>query len=225
MKRLLSPGLLLAAALFAAPAYAQKTAAAGACSPQGDATKPKEQALNVLKARTEAATDDDVDDTADIQALLEPGDDTLRWTSDTAVDITAFVMDVRDGGPASSNCHSSNPADHDTILDLSPDANVFDAGHRIVAVITPRGRRIMAGNGVDWSTNAIQSAYTRHYVTIRGWLLFDTAAAGRSLNSAALAKNAITRATAWEIHPVTSIELDTNSLEQQQLAPSTETPW
>jgi len=224
MKRLLRLGLLLAAALLAAPAYAQKPAASGGCPPQGDATKPKEQALNVLKARTEAATDDDVDDTADIQALLEPGDDTLRWSSDTAVEITAFVMDVRDGGPASSNCHSSNPADHDTILDLSPDANVFDAGHRIVAVITPQGRRIMAGNGVDWSTNAIQAAYTRHYVKIVGWLLFDTAAAGRSLNSAALAKNGITRATAWEIHPVTSIELDTNSLEQQQLVPSTESP-
>ena len=176
--------------------------------------------MNALKARTEEPTDDDVDDTADIGGLLEPGDDTLRWTSDTAVEITAFVLDVRDGGPASSNCHSPNPADHDTILDLSPSANVFDAGHRIVAVITPQWRRIMAGNGVDWSTNAIQAAYTRHYVTIRGWLLFNSAAAGRSLNSAPLAKNGITRATAWEIHPVTSIALDTDSLEQQQLAPT-----
>jgi hypothetical protein len=224
MKRLLRPGLALATALFATAAYAQKPAASGGCPPQGDATKPKEQALNVLRARTDAATDDDVDDTADMAALLEPGDDTLRWTSDTAVEITAFVMDVRDGGPGSSNCQSSNPADHDTILDLSPSANVFDGGHRIVAVITPQGRRIMAGNGVDWSTNAIQAAYARRYVKIVGWLLFDTAAANRSLNSASLAKNGITRATAWEIHPVTSIELDTDGLEQQQLAPSTETP-
>jgi hypothetical protein len=220
MKRFLPPGLVFAAALLAAAAYAQKPAAAGGCPPEGDATKPKEQQLNVLKARTEEATDDDVDDTADVGALLEPGDDTLRWTSDTAVEITAFVLDVRDGGPASSNCHSANPADHDTILDLSPSANSFDAGHRIVAVITPQGRRIMAGNGVDWSTNAIAAAYTQHYVTIRGWLLFNTAVAGRSLNSAPLAKNGITRATAWEIHPVTSIELDTDSLEQQQLAPA-----
>jgi hypothetical protein len=224
MKRLPPPGFLVAAILFAAAAHAQQPAAAGGCPPQGDAVKAKEQQLNILKARTEEPTDDDVDDTADVQALLEPGDDTLRWTSDTAVEITAFVLDVRDGGPASSNCHSSNPADHDTILDLSPSANVFDAGHRIVAVITPQGRRIMAGNGVDWSTNAIQAAYTRHYVTVRGWLLFNGAAAGRSLNSAPLAKNGITRATAWEIHPITSIALDTYSLEQQQLAPSAESP-
>ena len=178
----------------------------------------------MLKARTDEATDDDVDDTADIGGPARARRRHPALDLDTAVEITAFVLDVRDGGPTSSNCHSSNPADHDTILDLSPSANVFDAGHRIVAVITPQGRRIMAGNGVDWSTDAIQAAYTRHYVTIRGWLLFDTAAAGRSLNSAPLAKNGITRATAWEIHPVTSIELDTDSLEQQQLAPSTETP-
>lgn len=219
MKRLLRPSLFFGVALFAAAAYAQNPAPAGGCPPQGDATKSKERQLNVLKARTDAPTDDDVDDTADIGALLEPGDDTLRWTSDTAVEITAFVLGVRDGGAASSNCHSSNPADHDTILDLSADANAFDAGHKIVAVITPQGRRIMAGNGVDWSIGAIAAKYTQHYVTIRGWMLFNTAAAGRSLNSAPLAKNGITRATAWEIHPVTSIELDTNSLEQQQLTP------
>ena len=222
MKRSPSPALLLAAALLAANARAQEPART--CPPEGDATRAKEQQLNVLKARTAEPTDDDVDDTATVGALLEPGDDTLRWTPDTAVEITAFVLDVRDGGPASSNCHSSNPADHDTILDLSPSANSFDAGHRIVAVVTPQWRRTMAGNGVDWSTNALAAKYTRHYVTIRGWLLFNTAVAGRSLNSAPLAKNGITRATAWEIHPVTSIALDTDSLEQQQLAPSGESP-
>jgi hypothetical protein len=202
--------------LFAASAAAAdgQDSASGGCPPRGDATKSKEQQLNVLKARTDAPSDDDVDDTANINALLEPGDDTLRWTSDTAVEITAFVLGVRDGGAASSNCHSSNPADHDTILDISADANVFDAGHRMVAVITPQWRRIMAGNGADWSTSAIQAKYTQKYVTIRGWLLFNSEAAGRSLNSAPLVRSNITRATAWEIHPVTSIALVSNTFEQ-----------
>ena len=213
MKRLRLPLCLLFAAAIAAAAQAQAPAAAG-CPPQGDAAKPKEQQLNILKARAEEPSDDDVDDTATIGALLEPGDDTLRWSSDTAVEITAFVLGVRDGGPASSNCHSGNPADHDTILDLSPGANVFDGGHRMVAVVTPQWRRIMAGNGADWSTAALGAKYTQQYVTLRGWLLFDTAAAGRSLNSAPLAKNGITRATAWEIHPVTSIAIVTNTFEQ-----------
>ena len=213
MKRCRLPLCLLFAVAIAAAAKAQAPAAAG-CPPRGDATKPKEQRLNVLKARTEAPSDEDIDDTATIGALIAPGDDTLSWSPDTAVEITAFVLGVRDGGPASSNCHSANPADHDTILDLSPGANVFDAGHKMVAVITPRGRRLMAGNGVDWSTSTIAAKYTQQYVTIRGWLLFDTAAAGRSLNSAPLARNNITRATAWEIHPVTSIVIVTNTFEQ-----------
>ncbi len=210
---------LLLAAAVAAAASAQDPAAGG-CPPQGDATKPKQQQLNQLKARTEEPSDDDVDDTADISALIAPGDDTQRWQSDTAVEITAFVLDVRDGGMASSNCHSSDPADHDTILDLSPGANVSDASHKMVAVITPQWRRIMAGNRVDWSTRAIRAKYTQQYVTIRGWLLFNTEVAGRSLNSTSLPGANITRATAWEIHPITSIKLNTDSFEQQaRLAP------
>jgi len=205
---------LLLGAAVAAAANGQDPAAGG-CPPQGDATKPKQQQLNQLKARTEEPSDDDVDDTADISALIAPGDDTLRWQSDTAVEVTAFVVDVRDAGMASSNCHSSDPADHDTILDLSPGANVSDASHRMVAVITPQWRRLMAGNRVDWSTRAIRAKYTQQYVTIRGWLLFNTEAAGRSLNSTSLPGANITRATAWEIHPVTSIKLNTDSFELQ----------
>lgn len=214
MKRLRLPLCLLLATFVAAAARGQAAAAAGRCPPRGDAAKSKEQQLNMLKARTEEPSDDDIDDTATFGALVAPGDDTQSWSSDSAVEITAFVLGVRDGGPASSNCHSSNPADHDTILDFSAAANVFDAGHKMVTVITPQVRRIMAGNGVDWSAATIAAKYTQQYVTIRGWLLFNTAAAGRSLNSAPLLRNNITRATAWEIHPVTSIELVTNTFEQ-----------
>jgi hypothetical protein len=205
---------LLLCLLLAAPITAAARGQTRVCPPEGDATKPRERQLNVLRARTEEPSDDDIDDTATINALIAPGDDTLSWSSDSAVEITAFVLGVRDGGPASSNCHSANSADHDTLIDLSPQANVFDGGHKMVAVITPQWKRMMAANGVDWSTAAIGAKYTQQYVTIRGWLLFDKAAANRSLNSAPLARNNITRATAWEIHPVTSIEIVTNTFDQ-----------
>jgi hypothetical protein len=185
------------------------------CPPQGDATKPKIQRLNESKARVDEPSDDDIDDTADISTLIAPGDDTQRWQDNTAVAITAFVLDVRDGGMASSNCHSPDPADHDTILDLSPGANVSDNSHRIIAVVTPQWRRRAAANHVDWSTRAIRAKYVQQYVTIRGWLLFNFEAADRSLNTAPLAGVGITRATAWEIHPVTAIALNGDSLEQQ----------
>ena len=73
----------------------------------------------------------------------------------------------------------------------------------------------MAKNGFDWSTGAIRAKYLLQYVSIRGWLLFDSEAAATSLNSASLAGASITRATAWEICPVTGVELSDDSMELQ----------
>jgi hypothetical protein len=207
--------LALGVLLAVRPAVRAQTG--GACPPQGSATKAKAKALNVLRARTTEPGDDDYDDTADISALIAPGDDSQRWTNDAAVEITAFVVDVLDGGMASSNCFSSDPADHDTILYLSPGANVSDASHRMIAVISPQWRRIMAKNRIDWSTRAIRAMYLQKYVSIRGWLFFNSEAASQALNTASLAGASITRATAWEIHPVTGIEQSEDSLEQQTL--------
>src|SRR5512135_2189178 len=205
------------AALAAVPLCAQS---GSACPPQGDAKKAKIQRLNELRARMEEPSDDDYDDTADASALIEPGDDTDRWQNSTAVEITAYVLDVQDGGPTSANCHSANPADHDTVLYLTPGASVSDNGHRFVAVITPRWRRLMAKNGLDWSTGAIRAKYLLQYVSVRGWLLFDSEAAAAALNTAPLAGASVTRATAWEICPVTGIELNDDSMEMQtRLAP------
>ena len=213
---------LLALGFFLAAAGGSLLAQAPSpCPPQGDATKPKTQKLNAQRARLDEPSDDDYDDTADVSALIAPGDDSQRWQDDTAVEVTAFVLDVRDGGATSANCHSSEPADHDTILDLSPGASVSDNAHRMIAVITPRWRRLMAKNRIDWSTGAIRAKYTQQYVRIRGWLLFNSEAAARALNTAPLAGVNITRATAWEIHPVTGIERSDDSFEQQtSLAPS-----
>ncbi len=205
---LLALGLLLAAG---ASLHAQGSSS---CPPQGDATKAKIRKLNELRARTEEPTDDDYDDTIDVPALIAPGDDSGRWQNDTAVEVTAFVVDVRDGGPSSSNCHATDAADQDTILELSPGVDVSDPSHRVIAVITPRWKRLMAKNGIDWSTRAMRARYVQKNVSIRGWLLFDSEASARSLNTAPLAGASITRATAWEIHPVTGIELSDDSFEQ-----------
>ena len=221
-KSLLAVAVGALAVLGALPLAAQ-SGSAGGCPPQGDAKKAKIQQLNELRARMVEPSDDDYDDTADVSALIEPGDDSQRWQSSTAVEITAYVLDVQDGGPTSANCHSMNPADHDTVLYLTPGASVSDNGHRLVAVITPRWRRLMAKNGFDWSTGAIRAKYLLQYVSIRGWLLFDFEAAAMALNTAPLAGASITRATAWEIHPVTGIELNDDSMElQTRLAPAPE---
>jgi hypothetical protein len=221
MKR--SAPILLCGLVLAGAATLRAQAAPGACPPQGDATKAKIQQLNTLRARLEEPSDDDYDDTADVNALIEPGDDSQRWQNDTAVEITAFVVNIRDGGPTSANCHSPNAADHDTILDLSPGQSVSDPSHRVLAVITPQWRRLMAKNGIDWSMAGIRAKYLQQNVKVRGWLLFNSEAAARSLNTAPLAGAGVTRATAWEIHPVTGIELSDDSFEQQTRLESL--PW
>lgn len=207
--------VLFGGLLFAAGSATARAQASSPCPPRGDATKGKVQQFNQLGARLEEPSDDDYDDTADIDALIAPGDDTLRWQSDTAVEITAYVLDVHDGGATSANCHSPDTGDHATILDLSPGVTVSDNSHRMIAVITPQWRRIMAANRIDWSTRAIRAKYLQQYVKVRGWLLFNPEVAARSLNTAPLAGVAIARATAWEIHPVTGLELSNDSFEQQ----------
>jgi hypothetical protein len=210
-----SAPVLLCGLLLAAAGAALRAQASAACPPQGDAKTSGIQQLNILRARLEEPSDDDYDETADISALIAPGDDSLRWQNDTAVEITAYVLDVHDGGATSANCHSSDPANHDTILDLTPGISVSDNSHRMIAVISPQWRRIMAKNGVDWSTRAIRALYLQKYVNVRGWLLFNSEAAARSVNTTSLAGINVTRATAWEIHPVTGIELNDDSLDQQ----------
>ena len=185
------------------------------CPPQGDATKPKIQQLNENKARLDEPSDDDIDDTVTIDALVEPGDDRLRFQDGDAIEVTAYVIAVEDGGMASSNCHSPSPADHDTILRLVADSSALGPAQRVLAVVTPQWRRTMAGNRIDWSTQAIRAKYLQHWVKVTGWLLFNFEVAARALNTAELTGPAVTRATAWEIHPVTSLDLNEDTLDQQ----------
>jgi hypothetical protein len=194
---------LLSLVLVASPGAGRS----GPCPRQGDAARPEIRALNEKKARNDTPSDDDVDETVTIDALLEPGDDRLRWQDGTAVEIVAWVVEIRDGGATSANCHSADAAEHDTILELTPDADVFDGAHRVFAAVTPARRRLMAKNGEDWSTRALRAHFLHRYVAVTGWLVYDAEASSRAANTAGLAGPSITRATAWEIHPATGIEL------------------
>jgi len=196
---------ILLGAVLAAGAAAPR--GSSPCPPQGDATKPRLQELNEKKSRDQTPSDEDIDETVTIEALLEPGDDSLRWQDGAAVEMVGYVLEVRDGGATSANCHSSDPAEHDTIFEMSSDADVFDGAHRVFAVVTPGRRRIMSKAGEDWSTRTLRAQYLHRYVAVTGWLLFDFESANRASNTAGGAGPKITRATAWEIHPVTGLEL------------------
>jgi hypothetical protein len=200
--------LAVAPAMFLSAAVAVFAQAAGGCPPEGDATKAKVRDLNIQKARMTSPSDNDVDDTVTMESLEEPGDDTMRFENGTAVSIAGYVMVVRDGGPNSSNCHSQNSADQDTVIELAVDGDVPDPGHRVFAVVTPRWRAVMAKQGQDWSTRGLRAKYLHQAIIVTGWLLFDFEVANRAANTAPLPNPGITRNTAWEVHPVTEIEID-----------------
>jgi hypothetical protein len=65
----------------------------------------------------------------------------------------------------------------------------------------------MASRGVDWSTRTCATInYLGRCVRVRGWMLFDAEHKGEAENTAP-GRPRNWRATAWEIHPVTSIEV------------------
>jgi hypothetical protein len=214
------PAALLCCLAFALGNTALARAQAQPCPPKGDAAKAKVQKLNEQKARLDEVGDSDIDDTVTMEELVEPGDDSGRWQDGQGVEITAYVMGVVDGSPASSNCHSGAAADHDTILELAPTAGARDTAHLVFAVITPQWRAVAAAHRTDWSTVALRAQYLQHWVNVRGWLLYNFEAASVALNTASMAGPNITRATAWEIHPVTEIERNEDVFQQQAALPA-----
>jgi hypothetical protein len=174
--------------------------------------KPLLLAVLVLSAAVAASprpqpvrdpTDDEIDETVTLAALVEPGDDSLRWTGSGA-EIEGFVIDVHPPRPAGS-CPAPG-ADAETVLELTTDPNVLDPAHRFSAIVTTGVRQQMAPAGKDWRRRMLQARYLRRNVRIRGWLEFARKQAPCAVNTAAFGA-AATRATAWQIRPVTSIEL------------------
>ena len=77
---------------------------------------------------------------------------------------------------------------------------------RMIVEVTPRWRYIMREGGIDWSTRALRDQLLGRWVRVRGWMLFDAEHQRESENTAP-GRPRNWRATAWEIHPVTSIQV------------------
>ena len=198
----MTPAVLLALLLSAV----QSGAGQAPCPPEGNAQSPKLQAFNVKVNRPDPPSDSDIDDTCTLEAMLETGPDQDRWSDSNGAELTGYVVSVKDGGLQSADCFGAR----ETWIYLATDSVGMDPGHQVVVVVTPAGRRAMASNGVDWSLGALTQRYQGQFVKVRGWLLYDFQAQKRAVNTAELASPGITRATAWEICPMTAIKLETN---------------
>jgi hypothetical protein len=171
---------------------------------EGDARSPGVQALNRLKNRYVAPQQSDSAIT--LAAMLAPGRDTGRWKTKQAAEISGYVFDVKVGGIESTNCHARSAEDRDTHIELVLDPMAGSPSQRVIVEVTPRWRAMMAAQGVDWSTRALRDRLLGRWVKVRGWMLFDMEHQNESENTAP-GRERNWRATAWEIHPITSIEV------------------
>jgi hypothetical protein len=160
-------------------------------------------ALNQLKNRTVLPQDLDYDNRVTLDGLLQPGDDSTRWSETSAVRVEGYVTSVSEGGIEAANCYSFFQRDIHIEVALSKDASPRE---RVVLEVTPRIRAWAKGQGWDWSSGALTNMLVGHWCRFKGWLLFDRWHDQESENiNPGGERN--WRATAWEIHPVTSVKV------------------
>jgi len=173
------------------------------CPPQGDGGDTD---LNLRKNRIDVAPAQ----STPLQSLLSltwpRGVEKARrsaWTADDAATVArdegrpvmaeGYVLLVRHEGPESPNCHDATARDYHTWLAAAP-GGLGDRAASMVVEFTPR---VVARNS-GWTETTLL-ALRGHHVRVGGWLMLDQE------HPEQVGK---TRGTLWEIHPITSVQVD-----------------
>jgi hypothetical protein len=183
-----------------APAAAQPQS----CPLQGDAVQPLALELNPYKNREDAPLAAKINPNATLPAVLAPGNDLTRWSREDGAIFEGIVVGVKIGGIETVNCHAKDAAHRDTHIELALDANAPET-QRVIVEVTPRWRQKMAGT-FDWSTSALKQQLMGKRVRITGWLFDDLEHKPQAENTNPGAAGNW-RATVWEIHPITGIQV------------------
>ena len=165
------------------------------CPSAGIALTTRARDLHRLKNRTSIPQTTDIDPRVTLDALLQAGNDSNRWSTDRAARVQGEVIDVAYARPEATNCW--NPCRRDIHILIATRKGVAKREH-VVVEVTPNFQR------GDWSEKTLQSQLVGHWCEFEGWMYFDAGHAEESENiSPGEPDN--WRATAWEIHPVTKI--------------------
>lgn len=179
---------------------------AQSCPLTGKTKLVRIQNANKLKNRVAIPLSSDFDSTFTLAAVLAPGNDTARWDEKKAGVLVGYVHNAKPGGIESVNCGAKAIPDRDTHIELVLSLGDSLGKRRVIVEVTPRLRKMMKAQGVDWSTPTLEKTLIGHKVEIQGWEFNDYEHAvsaentnpGHKLNW---------RATTWELHPVTSIRI------------------
>jgi len=173
------------------------------CPPEGSAVRASVKRMNPLKNRVHAPAPSQVHP-INLEAILAPGDDHDRWSEDEGAEIVGWVKEVKPGGAETCNCRSPKRDDWDTHIELVKDPAETNPRRVVIVEVTPQWRRLMATVGKDWSTTTLKRTITGKQIRVRGWLFFDGEHEHQAENTEPDGDRNW-RATAWEIHPITSL--------------------
>jgi len=176
------------------------------CPLEGVATGVHRQESNREKNRTTHPRAADIDSSATLPAIMEPGDDVDRWSEARGASIVGYVVEVKRGSRETVNCEATDPALMDTHIALVADSTDQSEAARMIVEVTPRWRAFLAERGEDWSTETLHQTLLHHWVRVTGWLFWDYEHANASEHTARRGGYSW-RATAWEIHPITAIRI------------------
>jgi hypothetical protein len=207
MKRTL---MVISLLLFAIPVYSQAPfkgcAAVGsgaptAANPTGTLSAPK-QALNKLKNRDAAPTT--IDPSATVTEIFTSGSDLTRFNSNQGASFVGYVAHVKPGEPKETcNCARADIADiHIDVVANKADKDT--SSKYMIVEISPRWQG--TGSGKLGDLASVKKALEGHWVEFTGWMMFDYIHKSNAKNTNPTG-HAIWRATAWEVHPVTSFKV------------------
>ncbi|MBA2704189.1 MAG: hypothetical protein H0U60_10090 [Blastocatellia bacterium] len=127
---------------------------------------------------------------------MQRGDDEARWSTSRAARIEGYVVSISSGPLEAANCFCRR--DIHIMLATRPDA---PSREQVVLEVTPRMETTK-----EWTLETLKRELTGRRVRFEGWLFFDALHAGESENTAPGRANNW-RATAWELHPITNMEI------------------
>jgi hypothetical protein len=174
------------------------------CPAEGLALSPGGREFARLKNREPRAPGpQEFDEGVSLGSLLRPGDNSGRWPESRAGRVEGYVVEVVEGGVEAANCYSFD--ERDVHIHVAPRADAPRA-EWVVVEVTPRARRRASEWGGDWRAEALRRELVGRRCRFEGWLLFDREHADESEQTAPGARGNW-RGTAWELHPVTRIEV------------------
>lgn len=179
------------------------------CGMQGNAKRNNVKALNRLKNRYTIPTPSDFNNTITINSLLQTGDDTERFNTNKAVTIEGYVFKVKNGGKETCNCTTAVERYKDIHIELVQDYNHAGENDRVIVEVTPRlKQQIFNQLGIaSITTRNLKNAIEGKTIRVKGWLFFDEEHTENAYNTNPDNPENNWRATCWEVHPITSIEV------------------